>query len=43
MGETTEMILEGILCKNCGVFIDEENPGCPRRCEDCEEDNNEKR
>lgn len=43
MGETTEMILEGILCESCGVFIDDANPGYPRRCEDCEEYNNEKR
>lgn len=43
MCETAEMILEGILCENCGVFIDDANPGYPRTCENCEEDNNEKR
>lgn len=38
MGETTELILDGILCELCGVFISEEGCGYPRSCEDCEED-----
>ena len=37
MGEITEMILEGFLCENCGVFIDEKAGGFPRKCEDCTE------
>lgn len=36
MGEAAEMILEGILCQSCGGFIDGEETGYPRDCEDCE-------
>jgi len=36
MGEIAEMILEGLLCENCGMFIDEDAPGHPRVCEDCD-------
>jgi predicted Zn-ribbon and HTH transcriptional regulator len=35
MGAITEMILDGILCVECGIFIDEDYMGHPRRCEDC--------
>jgi len=37
MSEITEMILEGILCEICGVYLDdrEEKPH-PHKCEDCE-------
>lgn len=35
MGEIAEMIIEGILCEECGVFIDEDYAGFPRKCEDC--------
>lgn len=38
MSENVEMILEGLLCEQCGSFIDGEEPGYPRLCEDCEED-----
>ncbi len=38
MGETTEMILDGLLCQACGSFIDGEEPGYPRNCEDCEDE-----
>jgi hypothetical protein len=38
MGEITEMILEGILCEGCGVYIEDgEAHGYPRRCENCTE------
>ena len=36
MGEITEMILAGVLCEQCGVYIDEKASGYPRSCEDCE-------
>jgi hypothetical protein len=37
MGEITEMVLDGILCESCGVYIDDgEIPGHPRRCKGCE-------
>ncbi len=35
MSEFTEAILDGIFCELCGVVIDFEAPGHPRRCEDC--------
>lgn len=38
MGETTELILDGLLCQSCGSFIDGETSGYPRDCEDCEGD-----
>lgn len=42
MGEMVEMMLLGIVCESCGSFIDDEEPGFPRQCEDCqEEDANE--
>lgn len=37
MGEVAEMILNGILCEQCGCFISCEEVGYPRLCEDCEE------
>jgi len=37
MGEIVEMILEGILCEHCGVYIGEP-VGHVRYCEDCEEE-----
>lgn len=46
MSETTEMMLEGILCECCGVFLGPYDPckqywepsGVPTKCEDCEVD-----
>ncbi|MGL4695225.1 hypothetical protein [Enterococcus larvae] len=43
MGEIAEMVLDGTLCDVCGgVFDDivagEEEPGYPRTCEDCKEE-----
>ncbi len=38
MGETSELMLSGILCSCCGVFISDEDKGYPVKCEDCEKD-----
>ena len=35
MGEASEMVLEGLLCTSCGSYIDGEEPGYPRKCDDC--------
>lgn len=36
MSETTELILEGVLCESCGGIVG--SPvGFPRTCDDCEE------
>lgn len=38
MGEIAEMIILGVLCEQCGGYIDDDVPGYPRACEDCEKD-----
>lgn len=43
MGDIAEMILEGILCEVCSIYIqDGEKPGYPRKCESCEQQNKER-
>ncbi|EHM3180456.1 hypothetical protein VY617_002021 [Enterococcus faecalis] len=37
MGEIAEMMLEGVLCAGCGVFLDVYGNGYPEYCEDCQE------
>jgi len=32
MGQAADLILEGIVCKDCGEFIDGDSPGFPRSC-----------
>jgi len=39
MGEIADMMLSGLLCTQCGVYIDYEEPGYPRLCGDCHTDN----
>lgn len=38
MGEIAEMMLEGILCQICGVYLDEDESGegYPMTCESCQ-------
>jgi hypothetical protein len=43
MGEIAEMVLEGVLCEQCGCLIDGDEPGYPRLCEDCERENKPKK
>jgi len=39
MGEIADMMLEGILCSQCGVALDvEDEVGYPVECSDCQED-----
>ena len=39
MGEIADMMLEGVLCAGCGVYLDEEEPsGFPVYCDDCRQD-----
>jgi len=36
MGEIADMMLEGDLCIQCGVWMDDEGgDGYPRKCGDC--------
>jgi Zn finger protein HypA/HybF involved in hydrogenase expression len=36
MGEVAEMMLDGTLCEGCGVYMDDEAGGYPRKCSDCD-------
>lgn len=38
MGETTDMVLKGLLCQSCGSLVDGTMVGYPRDCEDCEDE-----
>lgn len=38
MGDIADMMLEGILCEQCGVYIDDRPPGHPRLCRACARD-----
>ena len=38
MGDIAEMTLNGILCERCGTYIDGEETGYPRKCDDCQEE-----
>ncbi len=35
MGEIAEMILDGVLCQECGIALNGEAPGYPRSCHSC--------
>jgi hypothetical protein len=37
MGEIADMIVEGILCEQCGMLIDGKASGYPRTCDFCKE------
>ena len=36
MGDTADLMLDGILCEWCGEFLDEKGVGYPRRCGGCD-------
>lgn len=44
MGDISEMMMEGLLCQSCGVYMGDEDdddyeaPGYPVTCEDCKSD-----
>lgn len=44
MGDIANMMLEGILCQDCGMYLDdnENRLGYPQSCEDCKEDEKRK-
>jgi hypothetical protein len=35
MGEHADDILEGFVCEECGMVIDNASPGYPRKCGAC--------
>ena len=38
-----EDILNGVFCEECGGYVDGEEPGYPRKCEDCKPKKNRKK
>lgn len=37
MSETVEMMMNGLICSQCGSWMEDfEEPGYPRVCEDCQ-------
>jgi hypothetical protein len=38
MGEISDLIILGVFCEACGSVIDGEATGYPRRCYECEEE-----
>jgi hypothetical protein len=38
MGEIAEAMINGLFCEMCGAYLDGEEPGYPRRCSDCEDE-----
>ena len=42
MGEIAELIIDGVLCEQCGVLVDEgEGCGYPRLCPSCKGEDDE--
>lgn len=39
MGQYADDALSGLVCQQCGVFIDGEEVGYERLCKECERDN----
>lgn len=39
MGEIAEMMLDGDLCEQCGVYMGSPGQGFPRKCKDCRREN----
>lgn len=37
MGEVAEMMIEGLLCEQCGEFLDGDEAGYARKCDGCED------
>jgi predicted Zn-ribbon and HTH transcriptional regulator len=35
MGDAAELVLEGVLCETCGVYLESAPPGHPRKCKEC--------
>jgi hypothetical protein len=39
MGEIADAMINGLFCEQCGVFLDGEEPGYPRKCDNCQDEN----
>lgn len=39
MGEMADGMIDGLFCQECGDFIDGDEPGFPRTCENCDDEN----
>lgn len=42
MGDIADAMIDGELCEGCGVYLEGEPPGHPRRCGDCQPPNPDK-
>lgn len=40
MGDVVDSIMEGVLCQECGVYIDDNDQGFPRSCSGCKPNKN---
>lgn len=38
MGEIADGLIDGLLCVDCGEYIDGDEPGHPRKCKGCQEE-----
>lgn len=38
MGDIADMMIDGTLCEGCGVYMDGDGYGVPRRCPSCSRD-----
>lgn len=43
MGEIAEAMINGLFCQQCGAYIDGQEPGYPRNCDDCKPKKKNKR
>ncbi len=43
MGDAADLILEGVVCQFCGVFVNrsEDAPGYPITCDGCDDEDDE--
>ena len=41
MGDYADMVLEGIMCEGCGLFISFTGNGYPEKCDDCKKEDEE--
>ncbi len=35
MGEIADAMINGLFCEVCGEYLDGDEPGYPRKCENC--------
>ncbi len=45
MGEIADMMLDGTMCEQCGVWVDDgkDGPGYPQLCAECQRENSRRK